>query len=90
LSPANGATTNNLQPTLDWSTSSNYPAGYQVQVSTTNVFTSPIIDASLAASAYQLPAGLPAGTYFWRVRAFNAASQNSKWSAVYKFTTPGG
>jgi M6 family metalloprotease-like protein len=90
LTPANGATTTGLQPTLDWSTSSNYPAGYQVQVSTTNVFTSPVLDASVTTSAYTLPAGLPAGTYFWRVRAFNAASQYSRWSTVYKFTIPGG
>jgi hypothetical protein len=39
-------------------------------------------------SSYRVSVPLTGGTtYYWRVRAFNAASQYSYWSSVFKFTT---
>jgi M6 family metalloprotease-like protein len=87
LSPANGAAVVALQPTLDWSNSTNYPAGYQVQVSSSSTFSSNVIDLNVAGSNYAIPSPLSSGaTYYWRVRSFNGAWQYSNWSPVFRFT----
>ena len=88
-SPANGASVSSLQPTLDWKNSTNYPAGYQIQLSTEQAFASPLIDTASAGSSYALSPPLSSNTrYYWRVRAFNASGHYGKWSSVFSFYTP--
>jgi hypothetical protein len=61
---------------------------YQVQVDDNSGFSSPVLDEpSLAASEYTVAAGevLPAGTYYWRVRATDGAGNASAWTSVWSF-----
>ena len=88
LSPANGAGVSSLQPSLDWKDSTNYPEGYQIQLSTEKTLASPLFDTTSASSSYLLSQPLSSNTrYYWRVRAFNASGQYSSWSSVFSFGT---
>jgi hypothetical protein len=88
VSPGDGATTSS-NPTLDWSDVTDASGvKYQVQVDDNSGFSSPLLDASsLTASQYIFAAGenLPAGTYYWRVRAVDGAGNASAWSGVWSF-----
>jgi M6 family metalloprotease-like protein len=89
LTPANGATVTSTRPTLDWRDSSNAPAGYQVQVSTSSSFASPMLNATPTNSSYSINPPLSSNSrYYWRVRAFNASGHYSGWSSVFSFFTP--
>ena len=62
---------------------------YQVQVDDNSDFSSPLLDqALLTASDYTMAAGetLPAGTYYWRVRAIDGAGNASAWTSAWSFT----
>jgi len=86
-SPSNNATGISTNPTLLWSSSS-AATSYHVQLSTLSDFSSTLVDQSgLASTSYQA-SGLLNGTYYWRVRARNAAGP-SAWSAVWQFSTGG-
>lgn len=100
LSPAQGAGVTSLTPTLDWSDSAPVPAYYEVQLSTSQYFTTILgrgRGGSASLSTYTIQTALtPATTYFWRVRAVSGSSssggtngaQFSQWSAVRSFHTP--
>ena len=88
ISPTNGATNIPLTPTLNWN---NVPTAsfYRLQVSTSNAFTSTVIDFNgLVNAGYVIqPGTLLNGTqYFWRVNATNSGG-TSDWSSVWNFTT---
>jgi hypothetical protein len=87
LLPANSATGVSLTPAFDWSNST-YATTYQLEVSTTNAFTTNIISqTALTASNYTAITTLANNTvYYWRVRATNV-SGSSAWSTVWSFTT---
>jgi M6 family metalloprotease-like protein len=87
LRPANGSTLTSPPPIFDWSDSTNYPAGYQIQVAATSNFGTILIDTTIQSSAYQPSISLPAGTLYWRVRAYNARGQFSNWSTTFRFYT---
>jgi len=78
-----------LQPTLDWLDS--FPAAtyYQVQLSTSDQFTSLIVDQSnVTASQFRPATSLTPGLrYFWRARAVNSADISSAWSDAASFRT---
>ncbi|PKK83369.1 MAG: hypothetical protein CVT49_08635, partial [candidate division Zixibacteria bacterium HGW-Zixibacteria-1] len=84
-SPDNGAT-DVVQPVmLDWDDVSTVTQ-YEVQVDVTDAFDALVTDTSLGVSQWQIT-GLDEGvTFFWRVRAQNAAGW-SDWCACQSFTT---
>lgn len=87
-SPANGFVTNSSTVDLSWTNVTNN-AGYDVQISSSNTFTT--IQASSSrgtnVTTWTTPA-LPAGQWYWRVRAKNSTVIGS-WSAVRNFTSLG-
>jgi hypothetical protein len=83
LSPAEGARFAVGSPVaFDWSDVAN-AATYQIQVSTSQNFTSNAIDRVVTAS--QLSASLAQGDYFWRVRANDSAANPGAWSVTRSF-----
>lgn len=83
--PANSATNVAINPTLSWGASAN-ATSYRVQVSTTNDFTTPLIN-EVGTTTSKALSGLANSTqYFWRVQAMNS-EQISDWSEVRSFTT---
>ena len=66
-----------------------YPAraarSYQLMVADNDLFNSPLVDASTLNTDYTLGSPLPVGTYWWRLRACNAAAC-SDWSEVWHFS----
>ena len=88
VSPANGATLVELNPLLNWN-SSTYAVSYRVQVSTSSGFTTTVYDISnITTTEFQIPNnGLSTNTtYYWRVNAANIAG-TSPYSTVFHFTT---
>ncbi len=88
VSPGDEATVSN-SATLDWSDVTDASGmRYQVQVDDNSDFASPLLDtSSLTASAYTMGPGetLPAGTYYWRVRALDGAGNASAWTSAWSF-----
>lgn len=85
-SPANNATGIPINPALTWNSASN-ASTYQVQVSTSNTFSTTVADNSGITGLSSNISGLNYSTqYFWRVRATNVAG-NSNWSDTRSFTT---
>jgi subtilisin family serine protease len=85
-SPANGATSVLIPPTLTWAASTG-ATSYQLQVSTSSTFGSTVYNTSGLTATSVSVTGLSASTtYYWRVNASNAAG-TSDWSSVYSFTT---
>jgi hypothetical protein len=86
-----GATTGST-PTLDWGDVSDVSGvTYQLQIDDSLDFAPLSLVLSkpaLTASGYTLTAGeaLPAGAYYWRVRAVDGAGNESAWSMVPSFT----
>ncbi|MHB0995340.1 MAG: hypothetical protein ACYC2I_03110, partial [Elusimicrobiales bacterium] len=83
-SPADNAAVN-TQPVLDWSDSADATsgvAGYAVQVSTSDDFTTPVFSAAPAVSS-ATASGLASGRYFWRARAQDAAGNYSAYASTF-------
>jgi hypothetical protein len=88
ISPANGATNVTVPLTMTWNTSSG-ATSYNLQVSTSSIFSSVVIDESgLTSTSYIATSAQLLGNtqYFWRVSATNA-SGTSAWSTVWNYTT---
>ncbi|MEJ5244805.1 MAG: T9SS type A sorting domain-containing protein [Bacteroidota bacterium] len=84
-SPANNATNVSINPTLQWQSVAT-ATGYEVQVSTSNTFTTTVFSGTTA-NLYHTLSGLNYNTtYYWRVRALRGTEQGP-WSAVWSFTT---
>ncbi len=84
--PGNGTTTLARRPDFDWGDVSG-ATSYTIQVSSYVTFSSTLVSATAAVSAYTPTADLPANRLlYWRVKA-NGANP-SAWSAVGSFTTP--
>ena len=87
VSPLGGITVPSLKPTFDWNDVTG-ATSYTLQVSLSNVFSFPVINATIAISQYTATVNLQAGKlYYWRVRA-NGPNGPSAWSTVESFTTP--
>lgn len=87
-SPANAATNQTLAPTLSWAAAS-AATSYNLQVSTSNTFTTTLVNLAGLTTTSRAISGLSnSTTYFWRVSATNTTS-TSAWSAVRSFTTAG-
>ncbi|MBI5934470.1 MAG: hypothetical protein HY867_12245, partial [Chloroflexi bacterium] len=87
ISPANNVTLISPRPVFDWSNSTPDLHHYQLQVASDLSFASnPLTYNKIRTSKYALAKDLLPGTYYWRVRAYNAAGKASAWSTVWKFT----
>lgn len=86
IAPTNGATNQPFVDTLRWGAAL-YAGSYQVQISTYPSLDSSIVKDSSTISNFEVVGSLqPLVTYFWRVRAANAAGV-SNWSEKWSFTT---
>jgi uncharacterized protein (DUF1810 family) len=64
-------------------------AAYEVRLDSNPAFTQPIIPVA-AALTYRTSTPLSRGTYYWSVRALDAAGNASEWSPVWSFTVVAG
>jgi parallel beta-helix repeat protein len=88
LTPVDGEVLHYNRPTFDWM---DYPgaSGYQIQVSSNNNFTHPIVNANTSAtkSYYTMTDKLPSNTnLYWRVRA-KLGQTYTPWSVVWTLHT---
>jgi hypothetical protein len=91
LSPKSGENTNDNMPTFEWGNVT-YGELYEIQISKSTLF-KPLVDTHTGSELSYIPAGLPDGKYYWRVRAKNNLGVNGSWSAYRKIkidTTPPG
>lgn len=85
VAPATGSIDHPDAVTLQWARNSS-TATYDVQVSTSTTFTSPIENRTALTTTSIMLSTLPKGTLlYWRVRAQEGASQG-QWSAPWTFT----
>jgi hypothetical protein len=90
ISPLNAATLPTGVPLLAWN-SIPYPyvgttINYEIMVDNNSIFASPERTFNTAAGSVQVLPGLPAGLYYWRVRAVNNFGAAGPWSAVRTMT----
>ena len=94
----NALLTSTQQPAFNWGNStlpfSTQFGYYEFQLDTLNSFTNPasfttalgdITDSDLTPPTVGFPSLARATTYYWRVRAWNAAGDYSGWSLIYSF-----
>jgi hypothetical protein len=83
VAPVDPAKTNDLYPTFEWSAVDG-ATGYVLELSLDDLFTSPWWK-ECATTSCQMDAALPAGTWYWRVKATNDF-QDSTWSSSWRLT----
>lgn len=84
LSPANGAIGVSLSPTLSWSSVST--TKYHLQLSTSNLFTTNIVDdQNITTTSKSVGPLNPSSLYYWRVRSYGDGGWG-QWT-VRSFTT---
>ncbi len=83
ISPSNGSIISRRSPYLEWYAVSSAVV-YQIQIDDNIVFSSPTIDTSTRTNL--IGPRIIEDTYYWRVRARDAASNWSPWSDVWCFT----
>lgn len=86
--PANGSTTADQAPAFDWNDVQDSSV-YNFALYDEAPITTPVITATLDNSGYIPISPLAADTYFWRIRAHNAADgcdEYSAWSDVFSVT----
>jgi uncharacterized protein (DUF1810 family) len=88
LAPVDGANSTNRMLTLSWQAVTGGTA-YEIQLDSNPAFTQPIIPVA-AALTYRTPTPLSRGTYYWSVRALDAAGNASEWSSAWSFTVVAG
>ena len=88
LSPANGSTTCDRTPYLDWTKVSAATAvHYQLQVDNNADFSSPMVSKTwVSYSYYTVTSSLSYGsTYYWRVRSVDGTGNKCAWTAPWSF-----
>ncbi|MBI3005411.1 MAG: fibronectin type III domain-containing protein [Ignavibacteriales bacterium] len=86
VSPDDGATDQPMTLTLSWS-SAESNGTYRLQVSTSSLFTTLLVDDSTLTNTFREITGLSQNTtYYWRVRVTTSGG-TSNWSSVRNFTT---
>lgn len=88
-SPANNALLTDFTPKFDWSNSTPDLDHYDLQLATDPDFANILATYSpIPLSVYTPTTNLPGGaSYYWRVRAVNAAGKSKGWSASRTFRT---
>jgi formylglycine-generating enzyme required for sulfatase activity len=84
-SPADGSTTTDTTPLLDWNDVTG-ASGYELQLAGTSEGISSATAVAAEGSQYQVPSGLVLGSWYWRIRAKNAKDVWGAWSSVWSFT----
>jgi len=85
--PANQATNQPIEFTLRWNASLGGADSYDLQVADNEGFSNPLIDQAGITDTFLPVSGLAGSTtYYWRVRAVNAA-RASDWTGGRQFTT---
>lgn len=84
LVPATGSTTCDPTPNFDWLAIGD-ASSYEIQINDSPTFSSPIIGATVLPSLYTPASPLPAGIYYWQVRACNDCGCGT-WSATWNIT----
>ena len=84
VSPVNGSVSTSA-PLLDWTDSTPDLDHYEVQIAPSASFVSPVVDASVTASQYKVPALVPNTKYYWRVQGWNPANKGTGWTATRNF-----
>ena len=82
-----GASTTDHTPYLDWSkVTAGSTVHYQVQVDNNADFSSPAVNKTwVSYSYYYVTTSLSHTTYYWRVRAVDAAGNKSAWTSGWSF-----
>lgn len=85
LSPLNGSSTTDRTTTFTWKAVTG-AAKYQILLSEDAAFTSPVYFSSvfLEPTSYNFLFAIDPGTYYWKVRARDAALNVGGWSTVWK------
>lgn len=85
VGPANSAKISGGLPAFTWKVVAGDSITYEIQIGSTSKFPLPLVDSGSASGLTWTPGtSLPAGTYYWRVRALNANAEPGKWSSVRK------
>jgi hypothetical protein len=79
-SPTNASNLVDLSPYFDWSDAAT-ATSYNIVVDNNSGFTSPEVDTQVSVSNYQQVTNLAAGTYYWKVRSYNAGGYSAFTSA---------
>lgn len=82
--PASAASVAVARPTLRWSPAATANL-YHIQVAAADDFSDLLVDREQNVVAYTFPAPLPQDSYYWRVRARDAAGNWSEFSSVFSF-----
>jgi len=85
LTPANGSVNQSVNPALTWRASPG-ATSYRLQVSTSPVFATTVVDVNGLGVLTYYPALVNATTYYWRVLANNTGG-SSGFSSALNFTT---
>jgi predicted phage tail protein len=81
-SPADGSSTSDRTPSFSWGSVSG-ASRYNIQLSTSPTFGSLNLNQTRSGTSYTVGNNLTVGrTYYWRVRAIDAAGNAGPWSAV--------
>ncbi len=85
LLPSDGETLNVSMPTLSWN---EIPEAieYHVQVASSTTFSNLNADAIVNVTTFTLNVSLMDGTFYWRVKARDAAGNAGNWSSTWSFT----
>jgi hypothetical protein len=85
--PANETSIADTTPTFNWSDSKPDLHHYELQIAKNVAFTQSVVKYdNISPSVFTLSTPLTPDTYYWRVRAYNAAGKVSAWSQVWWFT----
>jgi len=87
-SPADGITTGDTSPTFLWeavSTASKYKIDIADDSGFTNVIYSYPLTGDLTTTSHTIGTDLPDGTYYWHVKAIDAADNEGNWSSSRSF-----
>ncbi|HEX3051125.1 MAG TPA: hypothetical protein VHP83_10760 [Aggregatilineaceae bacterium] len=80
--PTTGSATNDTTPEFTWQAAAN-GTSYEFQVDNLNTFASPEMSYTGPALNFTLSSPLPAGRYYWRVRAVSADHIAGPWSVIW-------
>jgi len=91
ISPYDDTTLADCNPVFNWHPSddpdSGYAISYEVEISSSPVFTSPLLSGPVSDTSWQVPVCLHNdSTYFWRVRAFNDHATDHYSEDYFMFT----
>lgn len=87
-SPSDGATNVSLSPNLEWESIDGI-SEYQVQLATSNSFSSPLVDETVSDVTFDASGLENDQSYYWRVQAANDGDSEN-WSTIFEFQTESG